>query len=87
MSHLGFCISYDKVTRYKQSVILSENHELTEYLLGTFTQWAADNIDHKIMTVLGQGIFYGMGVVAISTPDAAAFIHNQIISGEKTAVC
>ena len=70
MSHLGFCVSYDKVTRYKQSVILSENHELTEYLLGTFTQWEADNIDHNNMTPLGQDIFHGMGEVAISTPDA-----------------
>ena len=46
-------------------MILSENHELTEYPLGTFTQWEAENIDHNIMTVLGQDIFYGMGVVAI----------------------
>ena len=37
---LGFSVSYDEVTRYKQSVIQSENQNnlLTEYLPGNFIQ-------------------------------------------------
>ena len=59
LSRLGFSISYDKVTRYKQSVIQSESLEnlLTEYSPGTFTQWVADNVDHNVATLDGQGDF------------------------------
>jgi hypothetical protein len=53
LSSLGFSISYDEVTRYKQSVIQSDNQDnlLTEYLPGKFTQWVVDNVDHNIMTL------------------------------------
>ena len=39
LSRLGFSVSYDEVTRYKQSVIQSENRDnlLTEYQPGNFT--------------------------------------------------
>ena len=70
LSHLGFSISYDEVIRYKQSVIQSETLEtlLSEYEPGTFTQWVADNVDHNIITLDGQGTFHGMGIIAVSTP-------------------
>ena len=32
----------------------------------------ADNTQHNIMTLLGQVIFHGIRVIAISTPDAAS---------------
>ena len=72
LSRLGFSVSYDEVTRYKQSVIQSENQDnlLTEYLPGNFTQWVADNVDHNITTLDGQSTFHGMGVIAISTPNS-----------------
>ena len=56
MSRLGFSISYDEVTRFKQSVIQSESFEnlITEYFPGTFTQWVADNVDHNVATLDGQ---------------------------------
>ena len=69
---LGFSVSYDEVTRYKQSVIQSENQNnlLTEYLPGNFIQrGGADNIDHNIVTLDGQGTFHGTGIIAISTPN------------------
>ncbi len=70
LSHLGFSISYDEVTRYRQSVIQSETPEtlLSEYKSGTFTQWVADNVDHNTITLDGQGTFHGVGIIAISTP-------------------
>ena len=69
LSQLGFSISYDEVNRYKQSVIQSENLEnlLTEYPQSTFTQWVADNIDHNVATLTGEGTFHGMRIIAVST--------------------
>lgn len=70
LSRLGFSVSYDEVVKYKQSVIQSETLEtlLSEYTPGTFTQWVADNVDHNVITLDGQGTFHGMGIIAISTP-------------------
>ena len=70
LSQLGFSISYDEVNRYKQSVIQSESLDslLTEYFPGTFTQWVADNVDHNVATLDGNGSLHGMGIIAVSTP-------------------
>ena len=70
LARLGFSISYDEVMRYKQSVIQNESMEniLADYIPGTFTQWVADNIDHNIATLDGQGTFHGMGIIAVSNP-------------------
>ena len=69
LSWLGFSISYDEVNRYKQFVIQCEGLEnlLTEYPQGTFTQWVADNVDHNVATLSGEGTFHGIGIIAIST--------------------
>ena len=65
LSRLGFSITYDEVSRYKQSVIQSESLEnvLTEYSLGNFTQLVADNVNHNVATLDGQGTFHGMGII------------------------
>ena len=79
LSTLGFS---DEVTRYKQSVIQSENRDnlLTEYLPGNFTQWVADNVDHNIIVTLdGQGTFHGMGVIAISTPNTKTSLTTKLL--------
>ena len=69
LSQLGFSVAYNEVNRYKQSVIQSESLEklLTEYPQGTFTQWVADNVDHNVATLSGEGTFHGMGIIAVST--------------------
>ena len=84
LARLGFSINYDEVVRYKQSVIQSETLEilLTEYPFDTFIQWAADNVDHNVATLDGQGTFHGMGILAISTAKdhAPLKVQSQIIS-------
>ena len=40
---------------------------LTEYLPGTFTQWVANNVDHNVATLNGEGTFHGMGIIAVLT--------------------
>ena len=47
-SRLGFCLSPDEVTRYKQSVVVNESpNDLFNLLQGSFSQWSADNVDHS----------------------------------------
>lgn len=41
---------------------------LSEYFPGAFIQWIADNVDHNLITLDGQGTFHGMGIIAVSTP-------------------
>ena len=69
LSHLGFSITYDEVTKYKQSVIQNEILDviLSQYFPGSFTEWIADNVDHNIATLDGHGSFHGMGIIAVST--------------------
>ena len=68
LARLGFSITYDEVVRYKQSVIQSETPEnlLIEYPPNTFTQWVADNVDHNVAMLDGQGTFHGMRIIAVS---------------------
>ena len=81
MSRLGFSISYDEVTRFKQSVIQSESFEnlITEYFPGTFTQWVADNVDHNVATLDGQGTFHGMGIIANSQSNTPLITKSRAI--------
>ena len=70
LSRLGFCLSYNEVTRYKQSVVNTENVVSTtpQCSAGSFTQWVADNADHNIATIDGHNTFHGMGIIAVTTP-------------------
>ena len=85
LSRLGFSISYDEVNRYKQSVIQSESFEslLAEYFPGTFTQWVADNVDHNVASLDGNGSL--MGIIAISTPkdNVPLSAKSRKISGQQ----
>ena len=71
LSRLGFTINftYNEVSRYKQSVVQSEPAEdfLHNNGQGYFTQWVADNMDHNIGYLDGQGSFHGMGIISDTT--------------------
>lgn len=64
LSRLGFSISCDEVTRYKQSVLLTDEDTKAT---SAFTQWVADNVDHNISTLDGLGTFHGMGIISVTT--------------------
>ena len=44
ISKLGYAISYNEVKRYKQSVLMDEDHKL-DHLKDRFTQFVADNVE------------------------------------------
>ena len=65
---LGFCVSMDEVTRYKQSVIENDNYDIEDSeLVESFTQWSADNVDHNVRTLDGKGSLHGMGIIFSTT--------------------
>ena len=70
LNKLGFSVSYDEITRFKQNVVHSTNIEdaiLSSHSGGSFTQWIADNVDHNIATLDGKQTFHGMGIVCATT--------------------
>ena len=69
LSHLGYSLSYDEVTRYKQSALQCDDlSSLPQSFPMSFVQWSADNVDHNINTIDGSNTFHGMGVLSMSTP-------------------
>ena len=69
LSRLGFSIGPDEVTRYKQTVLATEEttEVLKTYLPGAFTMWIADNVDHNPATIDGKGSLHDMGIISAST--------------------
>jgi len=76
MSRLGFSVTADEVNRFKQSVVQMDRVDDVGDSLNTFTQWAADNVDHNVATLSGQDTFHGMGVISMS-----------VQCGDSSAVC
>ena len=58
---LDFSISYEEITRYKHSVIASEEERIENLLDGKFIQWIGDNVDHNVRTI------DSMGIIAVGT--------------------
>ena len=65
LARLGFCISCDELTRFKQSVMLrytsltaKDNPEKPK-----FAQFIADNVDHNVRTIDGTGTLHAMGII------------------------
>ena len=46
MSRYGFSVSYDEINRFKQSVVQMDQEGSLDTSQDSFTQWAADNVDH-----------------------------------------
>ena len=64
---LGFGISYNEVSNFKQACVISKSNVLElqqddDY--STFTQFIADNVDHNLVTLGGKGSFHGMETIA-----------------------
>ena len=73
LSRLGFCISYNAITRFKTSVMqASSDSKLSDVADSearetTFAQFVADNVDHNVRMLDGCNTFHGMGIISVST--------------------
>ena len=68
LSVMGFSSSYGEVQRFLKNAADTVAPELLGG--GSFgtVLFAADNVDHNILTLDGKGTFHGMGIVAATTP-------------------
>ena len=73
LNRLGFSISHDETTRYKQSAVCNEDVSdfIKANLSGSFSQWSADNVDHNVCTMDGKGTLHGMGLIVSTTPGSS----------------
>ena len=79
LNHLGFGVSIDEVTRFKQSVLENDSIELDiARIPGSFTQWSADNVDHNVRTIDGKGLLHGMGIIASTTNKDRALMKMNV---------
>ena len=67
LERLGFPISYDDVTQYKQPAVESSTTEFSNLHMEdkAFVQRFADNVDHNQLSVTGKGTFHG--IISAST--------------------
>ncbi|KAG1687917.1 hypothetical protein GQR58_008201 [Nymphon striatum] len=84
LSHLGFSVSYQEVTRFKQSAMATEDASQisTKFPPGTFTQYVADNVDHNLCTLDGKDTFHGMGIIQSFTNKSGLQRQSQTIKRE-----
>ena len=75
LSRFGLSISCDEIVRFKQSVVQSDNEILQCSDSSSFTQWAADNVDHNIATLNGKDTFHGMGILSMTVASPCT-IHS-----------
>ena len=85
LHEMGFSSSYGEVLRFEKNAascvapdILGKNVDLQD----TTVLFAADNVDHNIITIDGKGTFHGMGMVAALTP---AKKMSRIITRRNTS--
>ena len=71
LSALGFCSSYAEVKRFEENSAACVSQDIfnrnTDKQNSTIL-FAADNVDHNIMTIDGKSTFHGMGMIATVTP-------------------
>ena len=66
---LGYSLSSNEVTRYKQSMIENENasYWLKRMMRGSFYHWLADNVYHSVQILDGKGTLHAMEIIVTTT--------------------
>ena len=63
--YLGFCSSYREVLDFIGNAALTNGSELYGIINdASFPLFIADNVDHNLMTLNGENMFHGMGMIA-----------------------
>ena len=74
LDRLVFSVSHDEVTRYKKSVICSEDASdfINANPSGSFNKCSADNVDHNVCTI--EGTLNGIGLI-VSTKTESSLLN------------
>ena len=76
LARLGFSITPEEITRFKQSAIedMDNNDNTTQAESNNdYKQWVADNVDHNVATMTGNGTFHGMGIICVDSEPTGRF--------------
>ena len=67
---MGYCSSYQEVQRFEENAASSVAPDVlsTVGMSDIMLLFAADNVDHNIVSLDGKGTFHGMGMIAAVTP-------------------
>ena len=70
LSAMGYCSSYSEVQRLEENAASSIAPDVLDGLHtpDKMVLFAADNVDHNIVTLYGKGTLHGMGMLAAVTP-------------------
>ena len=70
LSAMGYCSSYSEVQRFEENAASSIAPDVLDGLHkpDKMVLFAAENVDHNIVTLGGKGTFHGMGRLAAVTP-------------------
>ncbi len=63
LNKYGLCCSYSEVTKFECNAVVAQCNRYSR-----FAHYVADNVDHNIQTIDGMNIFYGMEMIADTTP-------------------
>ena len=65
-SAMGYCSSYSDVQRFKENAAASDAPDVlgSVNIANKMLLFAADNVDHNIVSLDGSGTFHGMGMIA-----------------------
>ena len=74
---LGFSISHDELSLYKQYILQGENRTLSPPSDAVITQWASDNADHDVRTIDGGNQFHAMGTISMSAVEGVQLDIDQ----------
>jgi hypothetical protein len=88
---LGFCSSYSEVMEFEKNAAITMEPELKNLGISTdgLFLFAADNVDHNLITLDGQNTFHGMGMIAALTPgnfQRPAIPRKKVLPGALKAV-
>ena len=78
----GFCCSYQEVHHFERNATLSNSTDIPNFA-SQFVQDIADNADHNIRTLDGNGTFHSMGMIAAITPGSKK--SNPVLRVKVTA--
>ena len=80
---LGFSCSHAEVRNFEKNAATCQGTDIPNYS-NQFIQYSADNVDHNLCTIDGNGTFHGMGIMATVTPNITAKqLVSRIVVTEK----
>ena len=78
LCQFGFSSSYNKVRRYKQSV-LKHDELVIKQLEGDYAQWSTDNVDHNVCTLSCKGSLHAMGITCSGTIKSGRILFQTFL--------